>query len=124
MLTADELAQLRADVAEAMPGTAVIKRPTNATDSSGMVTQTFAAVGTAMCRIDPASANDILRGTIHSGGREAMKTYHILTVPWSTDIEAGDRLVIGGITYELKSLNPVHSLRAVTRGLVAWVEGN
>ncbi len=128
MLTGDELAQLRADVAETMPGTVVIKRlpSSSATpDTNGYIdTENFVAVGTAMCRIDPANQNDMLRGMINMGAREAMKVYFILTVPWNTDIDAGDRLIISGKTYELKALHEEHSLRAVKRGVVAWIEGN
>jgi hypothetical protein len=127
MLTADELNQLRADVMETMPGTAVIKRLPSASatpDTSGFIdTENFVAIGTVVCRLDPADQNDMLRGVINQGSREAMKVFFVLTVPWNTNIDAGDRLVVAGKNYELKSLHEEHSMRAVTRGVVAWIEG-
>lgn len=121
MLTARELAQLRADMVELLPGTAIIRRPTSSVNDAGVVAQTFAAVGTVIARVDPANATDFGRGVV--AGREASTAYFQLTVEWDTDIAEGDRVTFGGETMEITLLHDLHESRAVRRALLARIEG-
>lgn len=121
MLTARELAQLRADMVELLPGTAVISRYTSSVNDAGVVGQTFAAVGTVIARVDPANGNDFRRGVV--AGREASTAYFQLTVEWDTDIAEGDRVTFGGETMEITLLHDLHESRAVRRALLARIEG-
>ena len=118
MLTPDELAALRDDMAALMPETCVISRATETTDSAGFVTRTHAPVGTAICRLDPAGrvgTRDVI------ALRETLAMYRQLTVPHVTDIRAGDRVTVAGRDYEIIQLDDDHSLRAVRRATI--VEG-
>lgn len=121
MLTDRELTQLRADMVELLPGTAVISRYTSSVDSAGVAAQTFAAVGTVICRVDPASGNDVRRGVL--AGREATTTFFQLTLEWDADIAEGDRVTFGGETMEITLLHDLHEKRAVRRALLARIEG-
>ncbi len=118
MLPAAELAQLRTDVLELMPDTAVISRGSAGTaETHGYnSTVTYAAIGTASARLDPLSRGNQNNDVIAS--HEAAADFRQLTVPYSTDIARGDRVVIGGRTSDIRSLDDDHSLRAVRRAVL------
>ena len=122
MLTAAELADLRADILETLPDTCTIQRPTEVTDAYGNTAKTWPDTYTGVaCRIDPFNARGISDGVIAL--REASISWYQLTVPWNTDLRYGDRIVFGGDTYELVQLIDDHSLRAVRRAVIAKLQG-
>lgn len=116
MLTDAELAQLRSDVLELLPGSAVIQRESRGTaDAYGYGgSVSYAAVGTVAARVDPLAAS--ARETI--GARDTDTEFRQLTVPYNADIAAGDRVVFDGRTYEIRTLSDNHSLRAVRRAVL------
>lgn len=120
MLTARELADLRADMVELMPGTAVIERPTETVDNAGIPKQSWAAVGTVICRVDPAYRMDS-RGVV--ADREAARVYFTMTVPWDANIAEGDRVVVSGDTLEIVQLYDIHEMRVSKRAQLARIEG-
>jgi len=122
MLTANELTQLRNDVIETLPGTAVIKRAVTSVSDAGVPVQAFAAVGTVLCRVDPVPRSmDVRRGVLAE--REATTTYFQLTVKWDADIVEGDQVVFASETLEITSLNDIQDDRIVKRAVVARIEG-
>lgn len=121
MLTAQELAQLRDDMVELLPGTAIISRYTSSVNDAGVAAQTYAAIGTVIARVDPATGNDVRRGVL--AGREASTAFFQLTVEWDANIAEGDRVTFGGETMEITLLHDLHADRAVRRALLARIEG-
>jgi head-tail adaptor len=123
MLPSDELADLRADILETLPDTCSIRRPTATTDDYGNVAESYAEVDTAYCRVDPFSPKDSGSEGIVAQ-REASVTWYRLALEYDADIQYGDRVVIGGVTYELVQLYDAHSLRAVQRAVIAMIQGD
>lgn len=116
MLTDAELAQLRSDVLDLLPGSVVVQRRSSGTaDAYGYGgSVSYAAVGTVAARVDPmsTSAREVI------GARDTDTEFRQLTVPYGADIAAGDRVVFDGRTYEIRTLSDDHSLRAVRRAVL------
>jgi head-tail adaptor len=119
MLTDAELDSLRDDIeALTMPDTAVITRATYGTvESYGYGgTVTWSAVGTASARVDPVRRDNSRDEDI--AGREAGVDYRQLTVPYDANIAQGDKVTVGGRTYDVRTVADDHSLRAVRRAIL------
>ena len=116
MMTDAELSQLRSDVLDLLPDTVVIQRHSHGTvDAYGYGgTVTTSAVGTVVARVDPYKQS----GPQVVGARETDTNYRQLTVPYGTDIAAGDEVVYGGRTYQIRALDDDHALRAVRRAVM------
>ena len=119
-LGAAELARMRADVAKMMPGTAIIQALTTASDGAGGVTETWAAVtgGTVACRMDPLNVGTQIET---AGMAEAVRTEFQLTLPYDAPISAFNRVSVGGVVYEVRQLDAVHSWNVSKRLRVAVV---
>lgn len=124
MLTARELDDARADVLETLVSTCVIQRPGAGTAGTawGFPSQDWSAVGTVVCRVDPVTRNDMLRGVLAE--RESLKTFYIGSFKWDADLQAGDRVVFESNTMELLNLWDDHSARILRRATLAQVEGD
>lgn len=121
MLSAAELSALRDDIETlTLPGTAVISRFTETNDGMGEAVKTWAAVGTVMSRIDPIE-NQGQSGTGVIAVQEKGKAYYRLSTVWDANINDGDRVVSGGITYEMITVHEDHDLRAVKRAILVKV---
>lgn len=120
MLTARELAQLRADILETLPDTCQIQRVTLVADAHGNTSEVWATVATVACRLDPffrmASPNPV-------AAQEKMRNSYRLTVPYDADLRDGDRVLVDGDVYELVELHDDHSLHAVRWGMVIKLQG-
>lgn len=114
MLTEDELADLRADMLELMPDTLTISRPSEATNGYGEAVKTWATVATVAGRIDPMSDREKERVVADA---EKGLSYHRITVAYDADLRDGDRVIGGGITYEITTLYANHSMRATRRAV-------
>lgn len=121
-LSAAQLARMRAQVSDLLPGTAIIQSPTNTVDSMGGVTQAYAAVsgGTVACRLDPLKMKGSQLETY--GGRETLTKMYQLTVPYNAPLASDYRVVIGTDTYQVVQLDTEHSWNVSKRGIVAEVE--
>lgn len=99
-LTPAELQQFRNDIAPLLTGTAVIWRPSDASDSQGGYRQTWVPVGTAPCRVEPIAR--ISLGTEESGGihPSSAKSFYVIT-PSGTDIRVIDRVRAYNTQYEV-----------------------
>lgn len=74
-----------------------IQRATTAADVYGHAVETWETVATVGCRILP------LQRTRESliAEQEKGRTFYTLVVPYNTDLRDGDRVVSGGVTYQV-----------------------
>lgn len=98
MLTAAELAAMRATQAEAMPDTCIVSRPTLTADGSGGQTEGWATAATVACRVAPMGARGAERAIAERMG--AVMAY-VVTVSTTTDVRSQDRIVVGARTFEV-----------------------
>ena len=113
LLSAAELTALRADVLGLLPGTAIISRLTTSVGTAGFPARTYAAVGTAVCRLDPVANRSAGGGIVAS--QDALAYYRTLTVPYNTDLRANDRVTIDTRVYSVTRLDDDHDARIVRR---------
>jgi len=100
LLTATEIADMRAVQSDTLPDTVVIWRYTSASDSMGGQTETWTAAGTTNGRMSVAG-----------GGREDLIAERltaadvwVVTVPQGTVVYERDRLVVGSRTVEVETV--------------------
>lgn len=120
MFPADELARARADMLDTLPGTAIVQRETVTVDDYGHGSAAWAAVGTSVCRLDPYTRQDSA-GMVAQ--REANRSYYALTLPYDATIDDGDRVSIGGVTYEVLQLHAAQSWALTKRATVGKAAG-
>lgn len=98
LLRADEITAMRATQTQALPDTGVIHRLSTSQNAIGETVESWAAFGTASCRLSSLSASDMARV-------QAVKPQVQLNSAWrltwthGQDVRAGDRVVISGNTY-------------------------
>lgn len=119
LLSAAELTALRADVLGLLPGTAIISRLTTSVGTAGFPARTYAAVGTAVCRLDPMAVKGQPGIT---ASQDALSYYRQLSIPWSTDIRANDHVTIGTREYAIDSLDDDHDARIVRRAVLVELD--
>jgi hypothetical protein len=118
MLTADEIAQLRADATASLPDTCDILRSTRQPDGRGGQVTVWAAIATAVpCRLAPASQG--VGNEDMAGARLTAESDWMLTLAWDQVLTTQDRIRIGTEQYEVKGII-VRSWQLFTRvGLVS-----
>lgn len=97
-----ELTDMRAELAQTWPDTALVKRRSPSTsDGRGGVTGSFATVATVGCRLIP-------KGGAGAGVREGTEAAKLTAVtewtvllPFDTGVRPGDRLEIATLIYEV-----------------------
>lgn len=102
IINPDQIAYMRAAQGELMPDQATIEVLNVAPDGYGGQSSTWVAVpGTVPCRVMPAS------GTDTTGRQVAERLYGdastIITLPAETQIKLGDRVVVAGQRYEVRT---------------------
>ena len=117
MLTATELAAMRATQATAMPDTCVISRPTLTPDGAGGQTEGFATVATVACRVGPMGNRGEERAIAE---RMGAVTPYMVTVPTTTDVRTQDRIVVGARTFEVATVLDTEAWETARR--VACIE--
>jgi len=95
-----ELAAIRATIETTMPDTCYVLRGTAAVDGQGFGSMSWATVGTASCRLDMNSG----RESTTAGAIQPYSTY-VLSVKHNTSILTKDRIVYGGSTFNVTSVN-------------------
>lgn len=123
MLTDNRLNDLRAQLAQLLPGTAILQEPAGTSDGAGGfgTAWTPVAAGTVPCRLDPLPIA-ISSRIDTSTERESLQTSARLTVPYDAPLAAGQRAVIDGTAYEVERLEVAHSWRVSRRAIVSRVE--
>ena len=121
MLPSSELDFYRSYISDnLMPGTAVIYRNRN-----GSVNDYYEAVegtvanGTVVCRLDPYNKQD---SSHMVGERDASRVWFRLSLPYDTDVQSDDTIIVGGNTYSIIQLHEGHSDNFAVRLVVAKVE--
>lgn len=100
-LSAAELSQMRGELEQTLPGTAVIKTATKTSDQQGGYAWTYAASGTVDARLSPESLRG---GEPVIGDRITEVSQWILTVPQATSIDEDDHVVYDSVTYEVSEV--------------------
>jgi head-tail joining protein len=102
MLTAGQLSKMRRTANRLLPTTATILRRTLEDDGAGGQTESYAANGTARCRLSTVSE----RTRAHDraiGNRIDTDEGFLVALPVGTDVLETDRLTINGTTYAIVS---------------------
>lgn len=118
-LDANQLADMRADVAQTLPDTIQIQSVSRASDGAGGWTETWTTVNTYPCRVDPL---DMFVQFPTLGEREALINSRKLTLAWNASIAVGQRGIFNGDTYEIRDLQEDHSWRVSRRALITKIK--
>ena len=117
VVTAAELAAMRAVADDYFPDTCTIQVPTNSVDVTGSPTVTFASTYTGVaCRLDPASGSEVVRNLALEG-----ESTWWLNIPYDQTIDITYRVVHSGKTYEIKAVWDTHSYSTIRRALLTRV---
>ena len=124
-LTAGELADIRADIADLLPDTCTIEQVSTSNDAIGAAARSYSNRATGVsCRLDPVPSVTLT-------GSEAvsrMKNYiitkgqFVLTLPHDTTIEETDRVIHGGKTYSIKHVDDDKSWQGSVRCVLETIE--
>lgn len=120
-LSANQLDNMRADVARMLPDTCVISSVGHTPDGAGGDTESLTTVATVACRVDPVSATSD-RTMVVAAMKEALDMLYQLTVPYDTDIRIGYRVTTGGKQYEIRQLSNAHSWNVSKRAIILRIE--
>jgi hypothetical protein len=105
MISSTEIDAMRQAVEdEALPDTGLIQRATSVSDGMGGQTKTWATVIASVdCRVSMPTAGTPGLSLLGQqfGDRIANRDVLVASFPALTDVRDGDRLVVGGRTYEL-----------------------
>lgn len=119
MLSDAELADIRSDMAEVLTDTGTVTRTTRAIDELGGFSNTESTFEIA-CRIDPVPQSDATIREI--ANRVTARSLYMLTASYDTDLQADDKITIGGSLYKLEVPWDQHSLNCVTRYIVSYLD--
>lgn len=109
-LTDAELAAMRGAMLPMFQDECVISRLSSVADGQGGYTQTFAAIGTADCRIVAKTGTERLLAAQNN----PIGNY-TLSVPYDTTIAVADRVTVNSDNYRVVFVDDVNELRAMTR---------
>lgn len=96
ILSAQELAYMRAAQQAALPDTCTVSRPTTAVTDTGGVTRGFAPVASYPCRLHVQRAGESVLSD-----RSAHQAVLVVTLPHNADVRPTDRIVIGARVFEV-----------------------
>lgn len=113
-LSASELAAMRATAEDALPDTAVIWTVTNVSDGQGGMTATWAAAGTADCRISPSGTGS----ERELASRLSSVSPWYITLPQGTAVTVKDRIHVGARVLEVAAIMAPRTWE-LTRRLIA-----
>lgn len=107
MLTATEIAAMRAVLDTSLPDSGTIVRATLVDNGAGGQTPTWAAAGTVLCRVSPTPLTPTEQ--VDASDAPAARRAFVVTFPHGTDVRATDRVQFGGDTYELVGVDAPRS---------------
>lgn len=121
LVSSARLTQMRARVAQTLPGTAVIAQLTPTDDGGGDWSESFTPVngGTVACRLDPLGRQITARMVAE---QEALKVRYQLTVPYDAPLDTGYRVTIDSENYEIIELDRDHHWNVARRAIVSRVD--
>ena len=100
-LTSNEITSMRDELELTLVDTAVISRQSGTSDGQGGSTSSWAAFGTALCRVSPLQAG------MDEGARAdrvSATSEYVITFAHGTDVTERDRVACLGVTYELTAV--------------------
>ncbi len=110
-LSANELAQMRADVANLLPDTCTILSVAYTSDSEGGLTEAWGtATASVACRLDFIAGREM-----EAGGAIQPYTKVMLSLPYSATLATDNRVKVGSETYAVKSVNNGQSWNVAIR---------
>lgn len=115
LLNETDLAQMRADVAQMLPGTAIILTGTRTSNGMGGGSVAWTATGTVACRFDPFD-RAVQIEQVAAG--EAMRVEYVLTLAYDASITLGQRVRVEGDDYEIRRLSDEHNWRVSRRAVI------
>lgn len=100
MITAAQLAYMRAKVNELLPDTGYVLSLAYTNDGYGGIVETWGTAGTITCRLDPLRGGESLTGA-------AVNPYHgfRLTAAYDAALTEANRIEIGSETYSVLSVD-------------------
>lgn len=110
------LAMIRRRLNTFLDGTAIIQTNTPGSSGPGYPTDNFSASGTVSCRLLPLSRTTQSADLIALS--EEGRTYYTLIIPYTASIEDGNRVVVAGITYEVKQVDTERTDKADKQAMV------
>ncbi len=119
LLTSRELADLRSDILDLLPDTCQIQTPIEVNTGGYVEPGWGTAVASVACRFDPDTPK---YGEIIAD-KESHITRYIVTLPYNTPVEDGQRLVFSGNNYEILQIHDAHSDNATRRLRVSIIRG-
>jgi hypothetical protein len=118
-VSAADLASWRTDVANLLPGSAVIQTLISTPDGAGGVTRTYSNAGTVACRVDPLPKKDRIELLLLS---PKMVIDYLLTLPYGTSVDIHQRVIFDGNTWEIRGLAKEHSWAVSVRAYISRVQ--
>src|SRR5918999_589698 len=114
MLSAAELAAMRADARDiVLPDSITVQRKTDTPTASGGRTTTWANLVTVRGLVAPPDEDHVTEGK--------RIAYRTILLEATTDVRTGDRLTVGGATYEVSDVEGGHTYEVVRRVLAVVV---
>lgn len=109
----EDLSFMRETQTDALPGTAVIQGTVSTSDGQGGYYEGWSALGTVPARLYPVNRRAYAEGI---GGAQLISetTWHI-TMPWDTVVDARNRVLMEGRTWEIVSVNNDENWRTAIR---------
>jgi hypothetical protein len=117
-LSAAELTAIRDDIADLMPDTCTIQQVAYANDAIGQPARSFSNRATGVsCRLDPVDSVTLTGNETVSSIKNYLITegMFVLTLPHDQTIDEQDRVIHGGITYEVVHVDDDKSWQASVR---------
>lgn len=103
MLSASDIAAMRATIEAALPDTCTIQRATETSDGAGGRTKTWATLASGVkCRLAPDTYRAEEREV---AARLTAVTAWVITLPVGQDVAEKDRIVVGSSTYEVAGVS-------------------
>ncbi len=98
MLSAVDLASMRAAVMASLPETARILRVIRQSDGLGGFLEVWTELATAPCRVAPRENTPVETAV---GGRIVDRVLWVITLPAGLDVRPDDRIAVGSRTFEI-----------------------
>lgn len=114
---------MRAQVALLLPGTAILYSMTAGTSDpyGGTATYTPVSGGTVSCRVDPLGQNASSE-LDYNLSRETVTVMYRCTLPHDAPVDAGQRVEIDSVNYEIVQLSVDHSWNVSKRIIITREE--
>ena len=122
MLSAKELAAMRATVSGGLPELCTVKRLLLSPDGQGGYTEAWStAYDNVPCRLKPAGQGS--RSGLQPGGQWHVASAWTLTVAYDQPLSTGERVLFGGETYVVLSVDDAASERVHRQAYLRRLDG-